>query len=378
MTDFFFLSPGFPVYYRSPTVTERANAADMNVVTAGTLSGPPVPDAVYTSYGDELAELLDSPSPRSLEILKLSSMAADDGYTPAIYPPFPLEQDGLYDWMSHDILLQTPEEQENDLLSFVQPPLPATYSSLPTPDSSSPSTPLSSYSHDPEVLDALSLISDSPASHLGQPSHILPQFDSYSPLASPSSYHTSPCTYPFSVSPCDPTHSPLLSSPLPLSTPELPHDTVSTVSDSPLPSSPAATDLIDLTTPKTEGIRDLLCSSNSEEDTLKSSGSSCSKRKSQPEPETQGVSEPKGKRRKLSKTAKKERKREQNKQAALRYRQRKRGESEVIEDKREELEALNSDLKQQVKALSTEISYLKNLWREVQIARAQRSPDSLQ
>ena len=324
-----------------------------------TFSGPPVPDAAYP-YGDELVEFLDPPvSPDPLGVLKLSSLQTEDGYTPAVFPPFPFDQDDL-DWMSNDCLLLTPEEQENDV-SFSQPQCQAPYSSfsLPTPDASSPSTPVSSYGQDPEVLDALSLISDSTDSQLGPPSHILPQFESHSPLPSPSNYNTSPA-YSFS---CDPT---LLPSPLPL--PGSPDDSyLSRCSGSPFPSSPSSPDLIDLT--KTEGIRDLLTRGNTEDETPTES----SEKKRHSDPDTPAASEPRGKRRKLSKVAKKERKKEQNKKAALRYRQRKRGESEIIEDKRDELEALNSDLKQQVKALSVEISYLKNLWREVAAVREQRS-----
>ena len=329
-----------------------------------TLSGPPVPDAAYP-YGDELVDFLDPPvSPDPLGVLKLSSLQTEDGYTPAVFPPFPFDQDGL-DWMSSDCLLLTPEEQENDV-SFIQPQFQAPYSSfsLPTPDTSSPSTPVSSYGQDPEVLDALSLISDSTDSQLGPSSHILPQFDSHSPLPSPcSSYNNSPA-YSF------PTQSTLLPSPLPLS--GSPDDSyLSRCSDPPFPSSPSSPDLIDLT--KTECIRDLLTHGNTEEVTLITS----SEKKRRSDPDTPAASEPRGKRRKLNKAARKERKKEQNKQAAVRYRHRKRGEAEIIEDKRDELEALNSDLKRQVKALSVEISYLKNLWIEVAAVREQRSADSM-
>ena len=178
-----------------PTVTERANEPNMDILTASALSGLSVPDTAYPFSGcDELAGFLDPPvSPGPL--LKLSAtLQVEDGYTPDIYPPFPMDQSGVYDWMNQDSLLPTPEEQENDLLSFIQaPPLEVSSSfSLPTPESSSPPTPLSSYGQDPEVLDALSLISGSPPSQLTQSSHILPQFDSCSPLPSPSSYSTSP------------------------------------------------------------------------------------------------------------------------------------------------------------------------------------------
>ena len=337
----------------------------MDILTASTL---PVPDTSYP-FGDDLAEFLDPPvSPGPL--LKLSALPTEDGYTSAVYPPFPFDQDGVYDWMSSDSLLPTPEEQENSLLSFIQPPVePSPSFSLPTPDSSSPPTPLSSYSQDPEFLDALSLISGSPAapSGHGHPSHIFPQFDSHSPLPSPASYNTS-SAYSFSMSPCEPTQSTFLPSPLSLTSSPLES---SYLSASSLPSSPFSPEIIDLT--KTEGgIKELLCQGNTKEDCLITSTSPHERKRSDAD-DSPAASEPKGKRRKLTKTAKKERKREQNKQAALRYRKRKHGEAEEVEDKREELEALNSDLKRQVKALSTEISYLKNLWMEVAAVREQRS-----
>ena len=319
--------------------------------------GLAVPDFPCSDDLQALVGFLEPPaSPGPLGGLKFP-LQGDDGYLSAsVYPQYPFDQEGLYDWMAQEALLPSPEEQEADLM-YLPPSEPVPYPpfSLLTPDSSSPSTPASF--QDPEVLDALSLISPT---QLGQPSHVLPQFDTHSPIPSPASSFN---PHPFSVSPCDPGHISLLSSPL--SAQEF--SPYSATADPPL--SPATPEIIDLTADKTEGIRDLL-SKDSEEDTRK-----ITSRKRKFEPEVSGVG--KGKRRRLSKTAKKERKREQNKQAALRYRQRKRGEVEIVDEKMEELEALNSDLKREVKALSTEISYLKNLWREVETARARRSAETL-
>lgn len=67
--------------------------------------------------------------------------------------------------------------------------------------------------------------------------------------------------------------------------------------------------------------------------------------------------------------ARKERKRMQNKDAATRYRQKKRQEADVIYSQEEELLDENTKLKEKVRQLSTEISYLKGLMREMFKAR---------
>lgn len=74
---------------------------------------------------------------------------------------------------------------------------------------------------------------------------------------------------------------------------------------------------------------------------------------------------------KASLTSRKERKKEQNKTAALRYRQKKRNELDLLLKQEEELETTNKQLKDQVESLTTEITYLKNLWSEVCKAKAQ-------
>ena len=357
----------------------------MDVLPASSL-GLAVPDSAYP-FSDELQALAAGilecpPSPDPQGALKPSLQGDSCGYfAPSLFPPFPFDQDMGYDWMSEEaLLLPTPEEQETDL-TFVPGPQPMPYSpfALPTPDSSSPSTPASCT--DPEVLDALSLMegSSSPTGQLGPASsHTLPQFDSHSPLPSPS---TSFSAYSFSsTSPCDPAQSTFLPSPLLLPPHDLSPDSFAISIDSKSPSSSSPTVapadfVVDLTSsPSDEGIRSLLKSSEEEkDDSSRNSAGTGRQRKSQALSDSATAEGPKGKRRRLTKTAKKERKKEQNKQAAVRYRQRKRGEADQIEEQREELEAVNSDLKRQVKALVTEISYLKNLWQEVSAARAQRS-----
>ena len=66
---------------------------------------------------------------------------------------------------------------------------------------------------------------------------------------------------------------------------------------------------------------------------------------------------------------KKERKREQNKTAALRYRQKKKEEKVEFEVQQAELEEKNQRLRDTLRSLETEVSYLKRFWAEVQQAK---------
>lgn len=346
---------------------------------------PPVPDSCYPYSSDELVTLLPpvspSQSPTHQESIKLSSLPLplETCYPPLsspvyCYPPFD-EEEGLLDWMKQDNggLLLTPDDQDISLTSYTHPPLPLPYTSysIPTPDSSSPSTPVQ-LREDPDILDALSLINDSPMTA----ANILPQFESHSPLPSPASFTSSPSSSSsVSYSYTDHTHNAFIPSPLSLSTQDL---SPSHSSDSPsLPTlslgSSSSPDIVDLTKSE-DSIRYLLSQSHGDKDvTVETKSSGSAKTLSNSIQEETVASEPKGKRKKLTKSAKKERKKEQNKQAALRYRKRKRGETDEIDEKREELEAVNSELKRQVKAMETEVQYLKNLWMEVEAVRARRN-----
>ena len=381
-------------HHRYTPTTDSANiATKMNVVVSHTAA---VPDSAFPWAGTEfggLVSLLDTPaSPAEFPLaeLKLVSMQGDDGYFPGSdYSSYPFDQDYLcqsYDWMSQDILLPSPEERGTDVGPFLPPP-PASFSSsssLPTPESSNPSTP-ASHCQDSEVLDALSLIDGSPTSRLNQSADILPQFDGQSPLPSPASYNPSSVvtyspsltTYDFPPSSsCDPAvTASFLPSPLPSTARDLSPQTncsYSVHSNSSPPLSPDTLAPSPSSRPEEEGIRDLL---GKTEDAPATTIDSSRKRKPAEEsseattPSSEG---PRVKRKRLTKTAKKERKKEQNKQAAFRYRRRRKGEADVIDDRKDELEALNSDLKNQVNTLSTEIAYLKNLWSEIEATRAQK------
>ena len=341
-----------------------------------------VPDSAFPVDADlgTLAGLIDPPiSPEECPLGGLKLQGEHLGYS---YPLYPFETDyfcSSFDWMSQNVLLPTPEEQETDISGSFYPPPPSYVSpcSLHTPDSSSPSTP--TYYHDPEVVDALSLIDDSPQSCAVE---ILPQFDVQSPLTSPASYNPSPALYSSSLagyefpSMCDPLSSgSYLSSPLSLPPQDLSPLTDSTFSESsPQLSSPDTT----ATSNKPEGIRELLVKTE-DSSSVDAVSITSHKRKQAAEMSTAGSSDgsgdgrsTKGKRRKLSKMVKKERKKEQNKQAALRYRRRKRGEVGGIDERREELEAVNSDLKRKVDLLTTEINYLQNLWSEIEAAKTKK------
>lgn len=67
--------------------------------------------------------------------------------------------------------------------------------------------------------------------------------------------------------------------------------------------------------------------------------------------------------------SKKERKREQNKNAAIRYREKKRAEAEVVTTEERQLEEKNKSLKNKVESMTNEITYLKDLLREVYKAK---------
>lgn len=77
--------------------------------------------------------------------------------------------------------------------------------------------------------------------------------------------------------------------------------------------------------------------------------------------------------RRVSTSTKKERKRDQNKTAALRYRQKKKFEKIDYVAQQLELEEKNSELQATLNGLETEISYLTQLWSEVERAKRQRS-----
>ena len=232
------------------------------------------------------------------------------------------------DWMAQPqpIPLLTPDEQTAGASAVYSPlqcsytPSPPGFPGLPTPDSSLPASPQSSYySEDPEFSEVMSsfLVEEE-----------LSQF-SPNDLGTP--------TTPFQYSHIHQCDCELLNAPL--------GDSLGS----------------------TESIRDLL---------IKTEGSS-------PTPcaqQTPGLSSeqlvfsserPRFKRR-LSQTARKERKREQNKTAALRYRQRKKGEKDTCHQKVQVLEMKNSELKDKVKALTSEIDYLKKLWLEVREAKRRK------
>lgn len=74
-------------------------------------------------------------------------------------------------------------------------------------------------------------------------------------------------------------------------------------------------------------------------------------------------------RKRVNTSVKKERKREQNKTAALRYRQKKKEEKVECDSQQQELEEKNEKLKDTLRSLEAEISYLKCFWAEVQQAK---------
>lgn len=276
------------------------------------------------------------------------------------------------------MLLPSPEEQASDITSFLPPP-EATYpvqsplSSLPTPDSSLPPSPQSCSYSDLNVVSAFSsfLNTDMDSQYSSFPD-ILPapqatatQFDLSSPLSSPSSCNVSLASYQvtsdgaYLPSPSCAAHDP--SPKTPYSFPSFP--------DVCPPYSPPSADTV-----SPGGIRDLLVKTEASKVTCEVSISeTASPQKRKAVMSSEGGGGTKGKRQKLSKSAKKERKKEQNKLAALRYRQRKKEASEEVEEKREELEALNHSLWEKVTALTSEISYLKKLWQEIQEAKDRKS-----
>lgn len=224
---------------------------------------------------------------------------------------FPLEQN----WLTEAIALPSPEEQPGDVTVSPQPHLSTSsqqsYTGLPSPDSSLPSSPQSSfYSDNLELNEVMSSLLDE---------------DQFSP------------NHQFSPNECLPVSSPF-------TPPSLQQQLCSAGSAS--------------------SIHMLL---KQEEELVPVASSEPRKRKDSvsvdPKPQPK---------RRLSTVAKKARKKEQNKTAALRYRKRKRNEKDNVESKREGLEQKNRELKAQVEAMSREIQYLQKLWQEVSETKRRR------
>lgn len=238
------------------------------------------------------------------------------------------------DWMTQPqpIPLLTPDEQTAGASAVYSPlqcsytPSPPGFPGLPTPDSSLPASPQSSYySEDPEFQEVMSSFLDE---------EDVSQF-SPNELGTP--------TTPFQYSHLQRCDYELLSAPL--------------------------GDSLDSTKSigSTESIRDLLVK------TEDSPSSPCTQRTSELSSKQLVFSNEKPRfKRRLTQAARKERKREQNKTAALRYRQRKKGEKESCFQKVQVLEIKNSELKDKVKALTSEIDYLKKLWVEVREAKRRK------
>jgi len=70
-----------------------------------------------------------------------------------------------------------------------------------------------------------------------------------------------------------------------------------------------------------------------------------------------------------SKTVQKEKKKAQNREAATRYREKKRREREGTRGEMQELESRNQELRTQVEDAEYEIQYLRNLMREIGLAK---------
>lgn len=320
-------------------------------------------------------------SPVGMAIKQESSLLGGDLFAEDLYSGFLSESLGSeHDWLSQSLPLPTPDEQKGDRLSFTSPTPPCTTSFtlplLPTPEASLPGSPLSHQSspttsfyseEDEAIYDAMTSLLGSEEMQGFVPNQTLPLSSPFAmasaptPPPPPSSSDLYCCSPPqdsfLPSSNCRVDLSPLESF-LPSS------EEGYSVSSSPALSGLSATSPI-MVEEEEEGecIRGLLKAEPEPQ-------SSSRKRKLLVPQEEVKATRPAPKRR-MSKATKRERKREQNKTAALRYRQRKKGEKSEVDDVKQELEEKNSSLRSTVDSLEAEISYLKQLWAEIEKRKRQ-------